>query len=251
MAVAMAAAALAGAGCGGGDVGAEAGPGELEGQVLVLGASSLTDAFTAIGEAFEARNPGVSVEMSFGSSSDLARQIQEGAPADVFASADTQNMGAVVESGEVTATPVEFAQNVIQIAVPAGNPGEVEGLDDFADGDLLIGLCAEEVPCGRFGREVLDNAGVSPAIDTNEPDVRSLLTKIESGDLDAGLVYRTDVLAAGDAVEAIEIPEEQNVVATYPIAPIGDAAAAQAFVGFVLSADGQAVLEEHGFRPAR
>ena len=111
-----------------------------------------------------------------------------------------------------------FATNILEIAVPPGNPGGVEGLDDFANPDLLIGLCAEEVPCGQFGREALANAGVTPSIDTNEPDVRSLLTKIEAGELDAGIVYQTDVQSAGDTVEGVEIPSDVNVVATYPIA---------------------------------
>ena len=125
--------------------------------------------------------------------------------------------------------------------MPTGNPAEVDGLDDFANPDLLIGLCAEEVPCGQFGREALANAGVTPSVDTNEPDVRSLLTKIEAGELDAGIVYQTDVQSAADTVEGVEIPSDVNVVATYPIAPIAAAPnpdAAQAFIDYVLSTDG-------------
>ena len=134
--------------------------------------------------------------------------------------------------------------------MPAGNEAGVTGLDDFANPDLLIGLCAEEVPCGEFGREALANAGVTPSIDTNEPDVRSLLTKVEAGDLDAGIVYVTDVLAAGDAVEGIDIPADENVIATYPIAALTDAANAEvadAFVEFVLSDEGQEILDSYGF----
>ena len=144
-----------------------------------------------------------------------------------------------------TSDPEPFVTNQLQIAVPAGNQAGVTGLDDFANADLLIGLCAEEVPCGEFGREALANAGVTPSIDTNEPDVRSLLTKIEAGELDAGIVYVTDVLAAGDAVEGIEIPADDNVIATYPIAALTDAAnpeVADAFVDFVLSDEGQEIL---------
>jgi molybdate transport system substrate-binding protein len=225
----------------------------VDGTVTVFAAASLTDAFDDITTAFEEAYPEASVEPSYAGSSDLARQIEEGAPADVFASADTINMDRVVESGDVTASPAEFAQNVLEIAVPAGNPGQVEGLDDFARDELLVGLCAEEVPCGRFGREVLANAGITPAQDTDEPDVRALLTKLEAGDLDVGLVYRSDVQAAGETVEGIEIPDDDNVVATYPIAPVatsGNPDASQAFLDFVLSEEGQRILVDHGFLPA-
>jgi molybdate transport system substrate-binding protein len=162
-------------------------------------------------------------------------------------------MDQLVEAGEVDGTPEVFARNRLEIVVPAGNEAGVDGLDDFADPDLLIGLCAEEVPCGELGREALEGAGVTPAQDTDEPDVRSLLTKFEAGDLDAGIVYATDVRAAGDAVEGIEIPEEDNVIAECPIAALAGAsepAAAEAFVAFVLSAEGQAILASYGFLPA-
>jgi molybdate transport system substrate-binding protein len=221
----------------------------VEGTLTVFAAASLTDAFEEVGSAFEAANPGVSVELSFAGSSALREQILAGAPADVFASANTSNMAQVVEAGAAT-DPAPFVANELQIAVPAGNPAGVTGLADFANGDLLIGLCAEEVPCGQFGREALANAGVTPAVDTNEPDVRSLLTKVESGDLDAGIVYRTDVLSAGDAVEGVDIPTDQNVIATYPIAALTDARnleAAAAFVAFVLSDEGRQLLASYGF----
>ena len=144
-------------------------------------------------------------------------------------------------------------ENQLQIAVPPGNSAGVTGLADFANAALLIGLCAEEVPCGEFGREALANAGVTPSIDTNEPDVRSLLTKIEADELDAGIVYVTDVQSAGDAVEGIDIPAEDNVTATYPIAALTDAGnreVAAAFVAFVLSDEGQEILTSYGFDPA-
>jgi molybdate transport system substrate-binding protein len=246
---------LALAACGGGDeaedgAGGHAGSGStLEGDVTVFAAASLTDAFDGIAAAFEAANPDVGVELNYGPSSGLREQILAGAPADVFASANASNMDQVVEGGAAD-DPQDFATNLLQIVVPAGNPGGVEALDDFADGDLLVGLCAEEVPCGDFGREALANAGVTPDVDTNEPDVRSLLTKVEAGELDAGIVYVTDVLAAGDAVEGIDIPEEDNVVATYPLAALtgsGNAEVAEAFVDFVVSEEGRAVLADHGF----
>jgi molybdate transport system substrate-binding protein len=224
----------------------------VEGTVTVLAASSLTDAFDEIGAAFERANPGADVEFSFGGSSDLREQLLAGAPADVFASANPSNMDAVVDGGAVAGDPEPFVTNSLEIVVPEGNPAGVEGLEDFADEDLLLGLCAEEVPCGEFGREALANAGVAPAPDTNEPDVRSLLDRVSSGELDAGIVYVTDVRAAGDAVEGIEIPEDVNVVAEYPIATLAEAGepeAAQAFVDFVLSEDGQAILASYGFGP--
>jgi len=221
----------------------------LEGDITVFAAASLTDAFTDLGTTFESENPDVSVEFNFGASSALREQILAGAPADVFASANTSNMDQVVEAGAAT-DPEDFVTNQLQIAVPAGNEAGVAGLDDFANPDLLIGLCAEGVPCGEFGREALASAGVTPSVDTNEPDVRSLLTKVEAGDLDAGIVYVTDVLAAGDAVEGIDIPADENVIATYPIAALGDTANAEvadAFVAFVLSGEGQAILDSYGF----
>jgi molybdate transport system substrate-binding protein len=227
---------------------------DLDGSITVFAAASLTDAFGEIAAGFEAANPGVSVELNFGASSSLREQILAGAPADVFASANLPNMDQVVDGGEAAGDPEVFARNRLEIVVPAGNPADVTGLADFADDELLIGLCAEQVPCGEFGRQALANAGIgSPAIDTNEADVRSLLTKVESGDLDAGIVYRTDVLAAGDAIEGIEIPTEDNVVADYPIAALtasGNPDTADAFVAYVLADVGQDILESHGFEPA-
>jgi molybdate transport system substrate-binding protein len=221
----------------------------VDGDITVFAAASLTDAFTELGTTFESENPDASVEFNFGASSALREQILGGAPADVFASANTSNMDQVVDGGAAS-DPEDFVTNLLEIAVPAGNEAGVGGLDDFANPDLLIGLCAEEVPCGEFGREALANAGVTPSIDTNEPDVRSLLTKIEAGDLDAGIVYVTDVRAAGDTVEGVEIPADENVVATYPIAALTDsanAAVADAFVAFVLSDEGQEILQSYGF----
>jgi molybdate transport system substrate-binding protein len=225
---------------------------DLEGSITVFAAASLTDAFDEVGAAFEDANPDVFVELNYDGSSSLRDQILAGAPVDVFASANTSNMDAVAEGGAVAGAAETFVTNVLEIAVPTGNPGGIEGLDDLGDDSKLIGLCAEEVPCGEFGREALANAGVTPAPDTNEPDVRSLLDKVSSGDLDAGIVYVTDVEAAGDTVEGIEIPAADNVVAEYPIATLAEAGApevADAFVAFVLSDDGQAILGSYGFGP--
>lgn len=244
----LVAVALAGCGNSGAD-GAGSGGNGLDGTVTVFAAASLTDAFDEIGAAFEDAHPGVTVEVSYAGSSSLRQQILDGAPADVFASADTSTMDQVVDAGAADG-PETFATNRLQIAVPAGNEAGVDGLADLADDDLLIGLCAEEVPCGEFGRQALANAGVAPAVDTNEPDVRALLTKLEAGELDAGIVYVTDVASAGDEVEGIDIPDDVNVTATYPIATLADAPnpeAAEAFVDFVLSDAGQDILAAHGF----
>lgn len=221
----------------------------VNGELLVSAASSLTDAFADVETAFEAANPEVDVVMNFGSSSSLREQIIEGAPVDVFASANTSNMDQVVEAGEPDGGEI-FVTNLLQIAVPVGNPAGIVGLEDFANEELLIGFCAEAVPCGDFGRQALENAGVTPAIDTNEPDVRALLTKIEAGELDAGITYVTDVLSSDGAVEGVEIPGEFNVVAEYPIAALVNAPnpdAAGAFVEFVLSDEGQSILASYGF----
>jgi molybdate transport system substrate-binding protein len=248
--------ALAAAACGGDDDRGDAATagttaaGTATGSITVFAAASLTDAFGEVADAFEEATPGASVEMNFGASSALREQILAGAPADVFASANTSNMDQLVEADAVEGEPEVFVTNELEIAVPAGNPGDVDGLDDFGDADLNIGLCAEEVPCGQFGREALASAGVTPAQDTDEPDVRSLLTKVEAGDLDAGLVYHTDVLAAGDEVEGVAVPDEHNVIAEYPLAALsasGNAALAAAFVDFVLSEDGQDILGSYGF----
>jgi molybdate transport system substrate-binding protein len=238
------------AACGGSQVTATtlAGP-AFEGQLLVSAAASLTDAFAEIESVFETSHPEFEVVLNFGSSSALREQILEGAPADVFASANSSNMDQVVEAGEAD-DPHIFANNLLQIAVPVGNEAGVRGLADFANDALLIGLCAEEVPCGDLGRQALEKAGVIPAIDTDEPDVRALLTKIEAGELDAGIVYVTDIASAAGTVEGIEIPAEHNVSAQYPITALLNAPnpdAADAFVAFVLSDDGQEILGQFGF----
>jgi len=222
------------------------------GSITVFAAASLSDAFTELAQAFEAAHDGASVELSFAGSSSLREQILAGAPADVFASANVSNMEEVIDAGEVGSATV-FATNRLQIAVPAGNPAGVDGLADFADPDLLIGLCAEEVPCGVLGRQVLDAAGVTPAPDTAEPDVRALLTKVEAGELDAGLVYVTDVLAAGAGVEGIDLPADIDVATSYTIGTVagsGNPDLAAAFVALVRSDEGQAVLQRAGFERA-
>jgi molybdate transport system substrate-binding protein len=248
------------AGCGSDDAGSAA-PGDaagapgspaagVTGKITVFAAASLTEAFTRLGKDFEATNPGATVTFNFAGSSALAQQINQGAPADVFASAAPANMAQVTDSGMVTARPVVFARNTLQIAVPAGNPGKVTGLADFGRAELKIALCAERVPCGAAARKVLDTAGVKAAPDTLEQDVKAALTKVSLGEVDAALVYRTDVRAAGDKVEGIRFPEADTAVNDYPIAALAkapNAEGARAFVDFVLSGAGRSVLSGAGF----
>ena len=225
---------------------------KVNGDITVFAAASLTDAFGDMKAAFEKAYPGTTVKFNFAGSQALREQILSGAPADVFASANTSNMDQIVKANKAS-NPQTFATNKLEIAVPPSNPGKVTGLEAFGMENLKIGLCAEEVPCGQFGRQALQKAGVTPKPDTNEPDVRALLTKVQTGDLDAGLVYKTDVLSAGTGVKGIAIPDNLNVVATYPIATItgsSNSTLAQAWVDFVMSPDGQKILQKRGFTPA-
>jgi molybdate transport system substrate-binding protein len=217
--------------------------------VTVFAAASLTDAFDAVAAEFEAEHPRVSVTMNYGGSSGLAAQIVEGAPADVFAAANESTMQTVVDAG-TAADPAIFARNTLVLVVPAGNPGGVTGLTDLARPDLAVALCDPAVPCGSAAQALLDIAGVTPAADTLEQDVRAVLTRVELGEADAGLVYATDADAAGRAVEVIAVPEAQEVVNRYPIAVLAGAPnsdAARAFVEFVLSGAGQRLLADAGF----
>lgn len=224
---------------------------ELSGEVTVLAAASLTEVFEGLADRFEQLHPDTVVIFSFAASSELAAQVIAGAPADVLATANTSTMDLVV-ADELTATaPVVFAGNVLQIAVPPGNPGGVESLADLSNEELTIALCAPEVPCGAAAIELLELVGVSVEPDTLEPDVRSALTKVELGEVDVALVYRTDVQVGGDGVEGIDVPAAGQVVNEYPIAALGGAPnpdAAAAFVDLVLSATGVEALEAAGFQ---
>jgi molybdate transport system substrate-binding protein len=253
-----AAAALSLAGCGSGDTGASARPTTpsgssapaITGEVTVFAAASLTESFTQLGKDFEKAHPGVRVTFDFAGSSALATQINQGAPADVFASAAPRNMTEVTNTGAITEEPVTFATNTLEIAVPAGNPARVTGLADFAKQDLKIALCAEQVPCGAAARTVFQAAGITAAPDTLEQDVKAVLTKVRLDEVDAALVYRTDVKAAGDKVDGIEFPESGKAVNEYPIAVCAkapNAGGARAFVDYVLSGRGRAVLTKAGF----
>ncbi|MFE3542608.1 molybdate ABC transporter substrate-binding protein [Nocardia sp. NPDC059177] len=240
--------ALAAVGCGTEDTAA---PGDgISGTVTVFAAASLTETFTELGKQFEAAHPGTKVVFSFAGSSALAEQIEQGAPADVFASAAPKNMQQVLDAGDITAQPVTFVRNRLAIAVPAGNPGHITGLADFGAAEPKIAVCAEQVPCGAAAQTVFAAAGVTPRPDTRESDVKAVLTKVILGEVDAALVYRTDVQAAGDKVEGIAFPEADTAVNEYPIAPLAqapNAAAAAAFVEFVGSAPARAIFAQAGF----
>lgn len=223
---------------------------ELSGDLTVYAAASLQDTFEELATMFEAEHPDVSITFSFGASSTLSQQIDSGAPVDVFAAANTSTMDDV---SDLTDEPEIFAHNSLEIVVPAGNPGDVIGLADFANEDLTIALCAEDVPCGSAAVKAFEAAGITPAPDTYEKDVTATLTKAVLGEVDAALVYRTDVISAGDDVEGIEFPEAADARNDYPIATLADAAnpeAAAAFMAFVLSAEGQSVLTDAGFGAA-
>lgn len=214
-------------------------------EVRVSAASSLQDVFEELEAVFEEIEPGVDIILNLGASSTLREQLLAGAPVDVYASADTQNMEIVAENFDIE--PEVFATNTMAMAVPAGNPARVSGLDDMARKELLVGLCADSVPCGVLAREVLAHAGVVPSIDTNEPNARSLLTKTEAGELDVGIVYSTDVIGS-TAVTSIPIPDELNVVTRLPVATVpGSVSAGSSFVDLVLSERGREILAAHAF----
>jgi molybdate transport system substrate-binding protein len=219
-------------------------------EVVVSAAASLSDVFRDMEVSFERVHPEFDVLLNIGGSAALREQILEGAPADVFASASVATMDEVVAGGDAERTAEVFVENHMVIAVPAGNPGAVIGLEDFARTDLFVGLCAESVPCGAFARRVLASADVDPSVDSNEPNVRSLLLKIGLGEIDAGIVYVTDVISALGLVDSITVPINHDVTAEYPIALLASApnpAGGEAFIRFVTSAEGAAILEDHGF----
>ncbi len=237
---------LAGTAACGGDGGSDGGDTTL----TVYAAASLTTTFEELAERFEESHDGVDVELSFAGSSDLVAQIQSGAPADVFASADEANMDKLTADGLQGSEPRVFATNTLQIATPPDDPAGVGSLADLADPDLNLVVCAPEVPCGAAAVRLAEEAGVTLAPDSEEQSVTDVLGKVTSGEADAGLVYVTDVVAAGDDVRGIDVPEARSVVNAYPIATVADsdeADLAQEFVDLVLGDEGQQVLADAGF----
>jgi molybdate transport system substrate-binding protein len=218
--------------------------------ITVFAAASLKGTFTEIGKQFESDHDGVTVAFSFAGSSDLVAQIQQGAPADVFASADTKNMDKAGSDDLVAGSPVDFATNTLEIATPPDNPAGVDSIDDLARSKIKVVLCAAEVPCGAAALGVEKAAGVDIKPVSEEQSVTDVLGKVISGEADAGLVYVTDVKAAGDAVAGVTFPESSDVVNTYPIAALAGSkhpGVAKAFAAYVAGPKGQAVLATAGF----
>jgi molybdate transport system substrate-binding protein len=223
------------------------------GAITVFAAASLTDAFNELGAAFQADNPQAEVTFNFAASSALVSQINEGAPADVFASADEANMKKLTAAGGNGAAPVIFANNKVQIIVAKGNPKGIRSVEDLSDPDLLVVNAAPQVPIGAYAQQVFDKAGITVTPVSLEENVKAVVTKVTSGEADAGVVYSTDVTAAGGRAEGVDIPDDLNVIATYPIAVTREApnaAGAAAFIEFVTGAGGQAILAGHGFAAA-
>lgn len=250
-ALAAASAVLLLAACGSGTPAAPAAGAAPEARDLtVFAAASLTETFTALGEQFEIDNPGVTVTFNFGGSSDLAQQIVNGAPADVFASASDATMRTVTDAGAGANPPVVFATNVLQIATAPGNPKAIASFADLAEPDLLVVVCAPQVPCGATAEKIEKATGVALSPVSEEPDVKSVLGKVSSGDADAGLVFVTDVTSAGDDVRGVSFPEADQAVTDYPIvvlegAPQADLAAE--FQELVTGEQGRKALEAAGF----
>ena len=220
------------------------------GTITVFAAASLMGTFTELGKQFEAAHPGDTVKFSFGGSSSLATQITSGAPADVFASAAPANMDTVVNAGDAS-SPQDFAKNTAEVAVPPSNPANVSSVNDLAKSSVKVALCEPKVPCGVVAAEVFKNAGITVKPVTLQPDVKSVLTQVELGNVDAGVVYVTDVMAAGSKVKGVVIPANLNASTLYPIATITSSkemSITQAFVAYVLSPAGQQVLAAAGFQ---
>jgi len=223
----------------------------VTGDITVFAAASLTESFTQIGKDFEAANPGSKVIFNFAASSALATQINEGAPADVFAAASPATMATVTDAGNGEGTPVVFVKNQLVIAVAKGNPKGITGLSDLTNPDLKVALCAEEVPCGAAAQKALDAAGVTLTPVTLEQDVKAALSQVKLGEVDAALVYRTDAKAAAADVDGIEFPESADAINDYPIVVVKNApnqTGATAFLAYVQSDQGKAVLTAAGFQ---
>ncbi len=242
-----------------------AGSPPLTGKISVFAASSLTEAFKTIAADFQKANPGVTVEFNFAASSALATQIDQAAPADVFASADTANMTKLTDKSQIEGAPVAFAKNLPVIVVPADNKAGIATPKDLAKVGTKLVLAGPEVPIGNYARQIIDKLAATPEygaaykeatlknLVSNEQNVRAVLTKIELGEADAGIVYKTDALVSKEKVKTVAIPDAANVIAVYPIGVVKTTKnkdAATAFIKFVTGAQGQAALKAAGFDSA-
>ena len=221
--------------------------GKLSGSITVDAASSLTEAFTTLKTQFESAHPGTTITFDFGASSDLSTQIDQGAPVDVFASASETNMQSL---GSSALNPTDFVSNTLEIAVPPSNPAHIHSITDLAKSGVKVAVCDPTVPCGVVAATVFKNAKITVHPTASLADVKSTLAAVESGEVDAGLVYVTDVRSAGSKVVGVPIPANIDATTTYPIAVLKNAknpALARAFVAYVLSAAGRGVLTADGF----
>ena len=252
--VALGALLLAGCG-GGGQSGGTAPSAAAEGKTLtVLAAASLTETFNGLEKQFETDHPGVDVKLSYSGSSDLAQQIVNGSPADVFAAASDATMKTVTDAGLTAAAPKVFATNVLQIATAPGNPKGIASFDDLAKPDLKVVVCAPQVPCGAAADKIEKATGVTLKPVSEEADVKSTLGKVTSGDADAGLVYITDVQATKGKVQGVDFPEAKQATTNYPVAVLKNAPQAelaQQWVDTVTGEVGQKALQAAGFGPGK
>jgi molybdate transport system substrate-binding protein len=224
----------------------------VSGEVMVFAAASLTESFTEIAKQFERKYPDVTVRFNFDASSNLAAQIQQGAPAEVFASADDVNLQKAIDSGDVVEPPVMFARNRLAIAVESGNPKRIKRLADLRRSGMVVVLCADLVPCGKYAADVLAKAGVELNPASKEENAKAALSKVSLGEADATIVYVTDVRTAKGDVTGVRIPDHSNVIATYPIGVVkesGNGVAAKAWVMFLQSQTAQKTLRKFGFLP--
>ncbi|MET9675163.1 molybdate ABC transporter substrate-binding protein [Streptomyces sp. NPDC006482] len=217
-------------------------------KLTVLAAASLTNVFETAGAAYEKSHPGTEITFSFAGSQELVAQVAQGSPADALVTADTKSMDKVKAD---TGTPTVIARNRLVIATGEGNPHRIDDLQDLADTTLKVVLAAPEVPAGKYSAQILDARNITVKPVSQEPNVRAVLSKVELGEADAGLVYKTDATSAADKVDAVEIPDAQNAVASYPAATLKDsenAEAAAAFVAWLSSPEAQKILQDAGFQ---
>jgi molybdate transport system substrate-binding protein len=244
----VAALGLMAAGCSssGGSAKSSGTTGGLSGGITVFAASSLTEAFNTLAKQFKSAHSGTKITFKFDASSALATDITQGQKSDVFASASTKNMDSVTQAVK----PTNFVSNTMEIATPPGNPAKITSVNDLAKSSVKVALCDPAVPCGATAQQVFTNAKITVKPVSSEPDVKSTLAKVEIKEVDAGIVYVTDVRAAGSKVTGVEIPSDVNASTTYPISVLKDSSnmdLAQAWVDYVLSNDGQKVLLADGF----